>query len=299
MHGEVKLPKNSVFRSVAGREEFFAFYDMVEARLPFPVQSKMVRTRFGSTHLLLGGKRDGEPIVILPGMSIGAPMMLEFFASLARDHLLIAPDLIGQPGRSEDRPMPSANHGYGRWLGDVIDELGIERADMASASFGSSIGLDLAAIAPGRVGRMALVVPAGLTPRVPYFQIFAKLFFAWLVYRQIPIRQGLAAIASPLCRSMTEENLDYLDIILRETAFWRHRPAGPFFAADLSAYRHPVFLVLSGRDIMFPHASTRANAHSALQIAEEVVLHESAHMPGPDDMAPIHQRIAKFMNGHE
>lgn len=295
MHGNIRLPKDSVFRSLTGREEFFAFYDMVEARLPFPVQSKTVQTRFGSTHLSVGGKPDGKPIVVLPGMSIGGPMMLEFFAPLARDHLLIAPDLVGQPGRSEDRPMPIADHGYGRWLADVLDELEIERADMASASFGSSISLDLAAMAPGRVGRMALVVPAGLTPHVPHFQIFAKLFFAWLVYRQIPIRGSLGAIASPLCRSMSEENLDYLDIVIRQTAFWRHRPAGPFFAADLSAYRQPVFLVLSGRDIMFPHASTRANAHSSLLVAEEVVLHESAHMPGAHDMAPIHERIARFM----
>jgi pimeloyl-ACP methyl ester carboxylesterase len=295
MHGVAKLPKGSVFRSVAGRAEFDAYYDRTVAKLPFPMQSKTVRTRFGATHLSIAGKAEGSPIVILPGMSIAGPMMLEYFALLADEHLLIAPDLIGQPGRSEDRPMPIADHGYGWWLADVLDQLGIERADMASASFGSSIALDLAAIAPERAGRMALVVPAGLTPRIPYLQIYSSLVLSWMAYRHVPVRRALPAIAAPLCRSLTEDNLQYLDIVIRQTAFWRHRPAGPFFAADLRGYRDEVFLVMARRDILFPHASTRANAHAALRIAEEVVLGECSHMPGPDEMAPIHQQIASFM----
>lgn len=295
MHGVARLPKNSVFRSAAGRAEFFAYYDRAAAKLPFPMQSKMVRTRFGATHLSIAGNARGRPMVVLPGMSIAGPMMLEFFGRLADDHLLIAPDLIGQPGRSEDRPMPIADHGYGRWLSGVLDELGIDRADMASASFGSSIALDLAAIAPERVGRMAMVVPAGLTPRIPYFQIYSSLVLSWMAYRHLPIRRSLPTIAAPLCRSLSQDNLEYLDIVIRQTAFWRHRPAGPFLAADLSGYRDPVFLVLAKRDILFPHASTRANAHEALLIAEEAVLGECSHMPGPHEMAPIHERIAGFM----
>lgn len=292
-----RLPRNSVYRSVAGRQEYLAHYDRISARLPFPVQSRTVPTRFGATHLSIAGNPAGKPIIVLPGMSIPGLMMIEFFALLAHDHLLIAPDLIGQPGRSEDRPMPIADHAYGLWLDALLDALGLDSADVASGSFGSSIALDLAAIAPERVGRMALVVPAGLTPRLPYFRIFTELYWLWFVYRQLPLRRHLHAISRPLCQSLSDDNLDYLDIVIRQTAFWRHRPAGPFFAADLRGYRHPVFLVLAGRDIMFPHAPTRANAHKALQIAEEVVLPRSTHMPAPHDMASIHQRIARFMAG--
>lgn len=295
MHGGAKPLKGSVYRSVAGRAEFAAYYDKTAAQLPFPMQSRIVRTRFGATHLSIAGNTKGSPILVLPGMSIAGPMMLEYFALLLDDHQLIAPDLIGQPGRSEDRPMPIGDHGYGRWLGDVMDEIGLDRADMASASFGSSIALDLASIAPARVGRMALVVPAGLTPRLPLFRIYTNLAFSWMAYRHVPVRRVLPAIAAPLCRSLSPDNLEYLDIVIRQTAFWRHRPAGPFSTADLSGYRAPVFLVQAKQDILFPYASTSANAHAALQIAEEVVLDGCSHMPGLDDMAPIHERIASFM----
>lgn len=191
--------------------------------------------------------------------------------------------------------MPIGDHGYGRWLGDVMDEIGLDRADMASASFGSSIALDLASIAPGRVGRMVLVVPAGLTPRLPLFRIYASLAISWMAYRHVPVRPILPAIAAPLCRSLSADNLEYLDIVIRQTAFWRHRPAGPFFAADLRGYQQPVFLVQAKRDILFPYASTSANAHAALHIEEEIVLDDCSHMPGTADMAPIHKRIARFM----
>lgn len=295
MHEVAKLPKGSVYRSVAGRAEFAAYYDKAAARLPFPVQSRMVQTRFGATHLAIAGNAKGSPVLVLPGMSIVGPLMLEYFALLADDHQLIAPDLIGQPGRSEDRPMPIGDHGYGRWVGDIMDEIGLHRADMASASFGSSIALDFAAIAPQRVGRMALVVPAGLTPRLPLLRVYTSLALPWMAYRHVPLRQMLPTIAAPLCRSLSADYLEYLDIVIRQTAFWRHWPAGPFSAADLGRYREPVFLVQAKRDILFPYASTSANADAALQIAEKVVLSDCAHMPGLDEMAPIHERIAGFM----
>ena len=267
------------------------------ARLPFPYRTATIPTRFGRTNVTIAGNESGPPLICLPGMSIAGPMMLEFFARHARDRLLIAPDLIGHPGRSEDHRHPTRDHGFGLWLADLLDGLKLARADMASASFGAAFALDLAAIAPERVGRLALIVPAGLTPRLPYVTFYFPFFLSWLIYRYLPYRPALPVISRPLARSLTADNLDYLDLVIRQTVYYRHRPAGPFFPADLKGYREPVFLVTTGHDNLFPRAQTLANARAALTIAEEVFLPDSAHMPGDDEMVAVHERIAAWLAG--
>ena len=295
--GSDALPRGSVYRTPRGRAEFQAFYDKVLQRLPFPWRTTTLPTAFGRTHVTIAGNADGAPLLCLPGMSIAGPMMLEFFARHARDRLLIAPDLIGHPGRSEDRRHPTRDHGFGRWLAELMDGLKLDRADMAGASFGAAFGLDLAALAPERVGKLALIVPAGLTPRLPYVTFYFPFFLSWLIYRHVPYRPALARIARPLGRSLSADNLDYMDLVIRETVYYRHRPAGPFFPADLAGYREPVFLVTTGRDNLFPRAPTLANARAALPIAEEVFLPDSAHMPGDAEMVEVHEKLARFLAG--
>lgn len=289
------LPRNSVYRSPAARAEFNAAYDRILARLPFETRGMDVATSFGRTRLTIGGNASGAPLIVLPGMSITGPLMLEYCSRHARERLLIAPDLVGHPGRSEDRVHPTRNHGYGRWLAEILDTLKIERTDILSGSFGSSHALDLAAWAPHRVRRQALMMPAGLTPRIPYWNIYRRFVFPWLSYRVRPDKRRLPALATPLADGFTQNDCDYLDVVIRDTVFWRHRPAGPFLPADLGGYREPVLLVTAGRDIVFPRARTLPNALAALNVTENIYLPHSAHVPDAATMGPVHQKLAEFL----
>jgi len=295
-HATETLPSRSVYRSVEGRAEFQAYYQKSLDLLEQHYETKLISTRFGETHVTMTGNKSGTPIMVLPGMSIAGPMMLDFFKGLAKDHWLIAPDLVGQPGRSADVPFTHKHNNYGYWLLDLLDGLNIEKIDIAGASFGGAIGLDLFQLAPERVGKQALIVTAGLTPKLPLMKIYATLLFSWLYYRFFPNKGILATIASPLSKHLTQDNLEYLDLIIRQTAFWRHRPAGPFSKRDLASEMQPVFIVFARNDIMFPYEQTNPHAHEVLPIQKEFTLVESAHMPGDEEMLPIHKEIADYFN---
>lgn len=288
------LPRSSVYRSVTGRSIAARLYDEALARLPYRVEFRSVCTSFGQTHLTIGGRHDGRPLIVIPGMSASGPITMDFFAVCARTRLLIALDLIGQPGRSEDRVHSAKGHGLGLWLAEILNALQIDRADIAAPSFGASVALDLAVIDPRRVGKLALLMPAGLTPRLPYAALACQFFLPWIIHRYVPLRQRLPRLARHLGASLTEYDYRYLDMVIRHTAFWRHRPAGPFFADDLASYRRGVFLVTAGLDRVLPSRSTRANAFRALRIAEEVYLPQSMHMPAAADMTSVHRRIADY-----
>jgi pimeloyl-ACP methyl ester carboxylesterase len=298
------LTRNSVYRSPEGRARLWSLYQKSIEELPFPLRHKMVPTSYGQTFLSIAGDPDAPPLFILPGMSIAGPMMLEFFADLQKTHLLIAPDLIGQPGHSEDRPFPNKKGAYGQWAFEVLDQLDLHKIGMASASFGGSIALEMTAMAPERVGKQALVVPAGLTPNLPYLKLYLGLAVNWLTYRWWPFHKPdtishdwLQRIARPLSRSLTPDNLDYFDSVIRHTEFWRHRPAGPFKAGDFSENVTPTFAIFAQKDFVFPHAPTLANAKQSLPMAHMEILEHSAHMPSETDMAPMHQRISDYFDG--
>lgn len=298
------LPARSIYRSKQGRQRIFELHQKSLDDLKFNVRHQIVPTSFGETFLSIAGNADAPPILVLPGMSIAGPMMLNFFDYLRPHHLLIAPDFIGQPGRSQDVPFPHKKHAYGQWALDILDQMEIKRAGLASASFGGAAALALTAMAPERVGKQVLVVPAGLTPKLPFFKLYAGLAVNWLTYRWWPFHRQQATsykwlerIAKPLSRSLTPDNLVYFDAVVRHTAFWRHRPAGPFFKDDFAKNVTPTFAIFAQKDFVFPHRPTLINAKQSLPMAEMEILKDSAHMPSDTDMAPLHAQISAYFGG--
>lgn len=99
-------------------------------------------------YLQFGG---GEPLVLIHGL--GANLSFWYFGAariLARTHCLLMYDLRGH-GRSS---MPREGYGLHQMvcdLVDLLDTLGIERADIAGHSFGGRVALALAALHPHRV----------------------------------------------------------------------------------------------------------------------------------------------------
>lgn len=290
-----RLPKGSVYRSVAARREYFEHYDAIVERLAMPVRTMSVPTRFGDTQISIGGTAEAKPLLVLPGMSICGPLMLEFFHFLAGDRLLISPDLIGQPGLSEDRPFSPRDNAYGKWLIDVLDALEITTIDIVGPSFGGAIALDLAALQPERIGKLALIVTAGLTPSIPYVRVYTPLFVTWLGYRYLPVKSILQAISSPMCRKWEPPYLDYLDLVIRTSSYWRHRPAGVFAEGQFKDVLEPVFIAFSRRDHLLPFKPTRALAHKVLPIAQEMIMPLSTHMPGAADVQPVHDELRGFL----
>jgi pimeloyl-ACP methyl ester carboxylesterase len=123
----------------------------------------MVETRFGATHVLIAGPTDGRPIVALQGGNVVNPLTLAWLAPLVDTFRIYAPDTIGQPGKSAGQRVSANDASLGEWVVDVLDGLGLTSAAFIGASYGAGVFLRLAALAPDRIDRAVLVVPAGLT----------------------------------------------------------------------------------------------------------------------------------------
>lgn len=123
-----------------------------EVRLPSPR---------GELAALRGGRPDGPRLLCLHGWLDNAASFVPLAAGL-EDFDLVALDLPGH-GASAHR-APGHDYAFADWIHDVLDALdalGWDRADLLGHSMGGAIAGTVAAAAPERVRRLALIEALG------------------------------------------------------------------------------------------------------------------------------------------
>jgi 2-hydroxymuconate-semialdehyde hydrolase len=129
-----------------------------------PEIGKRVRTGVFESNVHDEGK--GAPVLLIhgsgPGVSAWANWRL-VLPALAEQRRVIAPDMVGFG--YTDRPQ-GIEYGMPVWVQqalDLMDALGVERADVVGNSFGGGLALALAIRAPQRVRRMVLMGAMGVS----------------------------------------------------------------------------------------------------------------------------------------
>lgn len=132
-----------------------------------PEVARSVRTGGFNTNVHdLGESKPGQPPVLFihgsgPGVSAWANWRLAMPA-IAQDRRVIAPDMVGFG--YTDRPA-NITYNMDTWVQqalDVMDAMGVEKADVVGNSFGGALSLALAIRAPQRVRRLVLMGAAGV-----------------------------------------------------------------------------------------------------------------------------------------
>ena len=155
----------------------------------------------------------GEPLIMLHGSGPGVSAWSNFRHNLpvfAEQFRTIMPDLPGFGGTD----LPELDEVYpraaARWIARLMDSLGIESAVFVGNSMGGAVTAELAALAPERVRRMALMGSGGLS--VGIFQAepsegFLRLF----EFLEDPTRERMIAWIRTMVhdpRRITDELVD-------------------------------------------------------------------------------------------
>jgi len=142
--------------------EYCRWYDEAVSLCEMHVDHSDIETSFGATHVLTAGDPSKPTLVALPGMATSSTMWLPLLPALAAAHHVRLIDVIGDVGRSVATAVLTSPAQITAWIGETLDQLGVDRAVFVGASTGAWMATHYAMAHPERVQRLALICPAGI-----------------------------------------------------------------------------------------------------------------------------------------
>jgi pimeloyl-ACP methyl ester carboxylesterase len=287
---------DSIYKSSEGEVEILALYSEALAALGSGHGSLTVSTPYGGTHVLTVGPDDAPPVLFLPGANFLNPTCLRWFMRLAERHLVYAPDLIGQPGKSaQTRPSPKGDD-HARWAESLLDGLGLQSVSVVGLSYGAGVAIRLLGHAPDRVSRAALVSPAAVATGNISRMIF-DVALPMIAYRARPTRKRLLHAARPILTYPEDRAIRQLGAIYRNV---RLDTGLPRMATEeeLGGYGGPVAVFASEDDVFFPARSVLPRAREIFpNLVHAEGLEGCRHVPSVLALRRVNESILAFLAG--
>lgn len=232
-------------------------------------------TRSGAAYVAAG---TGEPLVLVHGVGLRLEAWAAQIDALSAAYRVIALDM---PGHGESAPLPETARlpEFVAWLARVLDDLGLDRVNLAGHSMGALIAGGMAAEHPDRLDRVALV--CGVHRRTPEAA-------AAVAARAEALRRGDRDSSGPLARwfgsdrstpayGLVQHWLDTVDGAGYATAYAAFATGDGLYADVWPGVAQPALFLTGALDANSTPAMARDMAAAAPR-GEAVVIEGHGHM---------------------
>ncbi len=277
-------------------------------------------TQFEEWQIALHGRRavyriagSGPAVVLIHGMLNSSSHWQSVAMSLAREHTVLVPDLIGHG----DSAAPRGDYSLGAHaasIRDVMAAIGIDRASIVGHSLGGGVAMQFFYQFPQRVERLALISSGGLGREVsPMLRTAALPGFSTLL--SATIRPRLLRALAGAGRSLRERETGggvYLQAIARALRPLENAEARQAFLQTLRAVidvrgqrvsatdrlylleTMPTLIVWGERDNTIPLTHGLSTHHAAPGSRFET-LPRAAHFPHLEDPEGLAVALGEFL----
>lgn len=266
----------------------------------------------------LGFRREGRgpAILLLHGIAGSSRTWEQVIPLLARDHTVIAPDLVGH-GSSSKPPGDYSLGAQASTMRDLLAILEIERATVVGQSFGGGVAMQFSYQYPGNCERLVLVASGGLGREVSWLLRLLSVpgvEFALPILFPAFVRDWGNGMLRFLHKAgfrnarAVEMWRAYISLMERENrkAFSRTLggvvdPGGQSVTAMDRLYlaaRMPTLIVWGDRDNIIPVSHGYA-AHAALPDSRLEIIEGAGHFPHVEEPVRFSEIVADFVSSTE
>ncbi|GAB3960315.1 hypothetical protein GCM10028805_57700 [Spirosoma harenae] len=237
-----------------------------------------LQTALGKTYIWAINARDtaAETLVIFPGARTSS-LFWDFDNGLTvfeKSYRLLLVETNGLPNLSDGNTPDIRSLDYGKWAEDILDQLRIEKAYIAGASFGGLICLKLCRVAPERIKAAFLLNPGCLQP----FSLSAKNLYFNLLPILFPSRKNVLKFLDEavFCQPNHDLSPAYKELLVTYelyaiTQYQDHTQKPYYMKGELSAVQTDLVLLVGEQDLLFPYKQSIANAQREVKSLREVI----------------------------
>lgn len=216
-----------------------------------------------------------ETLVIFPGARTSALFwdMNRNLDILMKDVKIYLVETNGLPNLSDGNTPDIHSLDYGMWATEVLDQLRIDKAFVAGASFGGLICMKLCIVSPSKVRSAFLLNPGCLQP----FSLKFKNLYYNLLPIIVPSRKHVLAFLNKAIfyKPYHFVTSPYEQLIIEYELFaltkFTDRTQKPYYMKDeLKNIHTGTYLLLGNKDILFPYKQSMANASEKLSELKDV-----------------------------
>ncbi|WP_156754040.1 alpha/beta fold hydrolase [Actinokineospora pegani] len=255
----------------------------------------------------------GPAVLLVHGISDNSGTWLRVLSTLARDHTVIAPDLLGH-GKSDKPRADYAAGAYACGMRDLLSVLDVDRVTVVGHSLGGGVAMQFAYQFPERCERLVLVSSGGVGREVhPALRVAAMpgAELAMPFIAAAPVRALVAGMMPLLRRTGLDFGPD-LTYALERYAALRDPRARTAFLRTLRSVVDlrgqvvtmldrcyltrgiPTMLMWGTRDRIVPSAHARL-AHEAMPGSVLEVFDRSGHFPHQSEPAKFISVLTSFI----
>jgi pimeloyl-ACP methyl ester carboxylesterase len=260
----------------------------------------MTTTVLTRHQLFVDDRGDGPPVLLIAGLGDPAEAWTFQQEELSSRYRTIAFDNRGV-GRSPLPDTPLTVAGMADDAAAILDELGIDRADIVGFSGGSVTAQELAIQHPERVKSLVLMGTFGKGDR--YFDAAVRMF-SWMIDVAPDPHAFLEAFYLWIYTAEAHEN-GFVDQLIEEALAFPHQQSLESMHQQLDAWANhttldrlgqvtaPTLVIAGGKDLVCPPHMGKAVA-DAIPGAQFEVWPEAAHQPFQEDPAKFNSRLEAF-----
>ncbi|WDV46509.1 alpha/beta hydrolase [Clostridiaceae bacterium M8S5] len=154
----------SIFKSNEGKKAIIKHYETTMELWPLPYEEEYINTRYGKTYVVKSGDIAKQPLILIHGSCSNSSMWIGDVLELSEHYYVIAIDIIGEAGKSDENRLNLKSDEYALWIKDILDSLNISKAIFMGNSLGGWMSLKFAITYPNRVSKLVLLATSGIAP---------------------------------------------------------------------------------------------------------------------------------------
>lgn len=284
-----------IFKSEQARERLEKWYDKFLGRVKGPVEHRDIPTAHGPSHVLFTGDASRQPLVVLHGSLASSAHVVAELGSLVDRYRIIAPDIPGQSARGPHVRLSLKDDSLAKWLLEILDGLNLNTVNVLGVSWGGFVARKTATLAPSRIRKLALMVPAGIVSG-SLLKGLAKMAWPMMMYRMSPSEKRLRKLVEPLFTTWDDDWAHFFGDAIRDFKLDLRIPP---LATDeqLRALTMPMLVIGAGEDVSFPGAKAVARLKALVPQVETELVPGSKHCPPTTDefRGWLADRVTRFL----